>query len=107
MGNSSGAPVSITESFIGLVMRLHGGRSSTLILFQLRSGSASTRGSITTNWRQQASRRRRLRKRRFLVCAERSHRPQRELAPKLDLNGVPRRAATCSKASLYPLIPSP
>jgi hypothetical protein len=50
---------STTASFIARVTRPHGGARSTLILFQSRSGSGSTRGSRATNSPQATASRRR------------------------------------------------
>jgi hypothetical protein len=52
---------STTASFIARVTRPHGGAGSTLILFPLRSGSGSTRGSMAmTSPQAKASRRRKV-----------------------------------------------
>src|SRR5262249_28720942 len=54
---------STTANFIARVTRPRGGTRSTLILFQSRSGSGSTRGSMAMNSPQaEAARRRRLRR---------------------------------------------
>ena len=60
MSSSSRFVACTTASFIARVMKPLGGTRSTLILFQLRSGSASTRGSMGVDSPQAtASRRRR------------------------------------------------
>ena len=59
---------STTVSFIARATRPRGGARSTLILFQSRSGSGSTRGSMATNSRQQAKASRRRRVRRSWTC---------------------------------------
>ncbi len=81
---------STTASFIARVMRPRGGPRSTLILFQSRSGSGSTRGSMAMDSRQQAkaSRRRSLQRQR--TCQFKIERVRTTMRPPMWRAPVPR-----------------